>query len=148
MRALLFAIAVAVWTTAPTAPAVAEPPPPGFQVIVHRDNPLTSADRKLIADLFLKRRTTWPDHEGVRPVDLASESPVRQRFTTAVLGKTVPQVRSYWQQRIFTGRELPPLELASDQDVVKFVTNNRGAIAYVSSDAGIGEAKALQIKGP
>ncbi len=141
----LFAIAVILSTA---VPAAAEPPPPGFQVIVHRDNPLTVADRKLVSDLFLKRRTTWPDNEGARPVDLASESPIRQRFSVVLLTKTVPQIRSYWQQRIFSGRELPPLELVSEQDVVKFVTANRGAIGYVSSEANIGEAKALQIKGP
>jgi ABC-type phosphate transport system substrate-binding protein len=144
MRAFAFALVVLAYS----APLVAEgqPSPSAFKIIVDADNPMTSAERKAIADFFLKRRTTWPDNETVRPIELAADSPVRARFSAQVMGKTVVQMRSYWQQRIFTGHELPPLELASDQDVVKFVTTHRGAIGYVSAQADIGSAKVLQLK--
>jgi len=54
-------------------------------------------------------------------------------------------VRSYWQQRIFSGRGVPPPEVDSDADVVRFVLKYRGSVGYVSGRAEIGKAKVLTV---
>jgi hypothetical protein len=82
--------------------ASAEAPP--FRVIVHPDNPQTSAGRDFVADAFLRKTTDWPDGHGIRPVDLPASSPTRSRFSEAVLKRSVAAVKHYWQQIIFSGR--------------------------------------------
>jgi ABC-type phosphate transport system substrate-binding protein len=119
---------------------------PDFLVIVHPDNPSTSLSRDALTDSFLKRTTRWADGETIRPVDQRSDSAVRRRFSDSVLQRSVAAVKSYWQQRIFSGRELPPPELESDEAVVSYVMKHRGALGYVSGAAKLERAKPVQVQ--
>ncbi len=120
--------------------------PDEFRVIVSMHNPITSAPRDFVADVFLKRQSRWDDGEPVRPTDLRPESPVRRSFSERVLKRSVAAVRNYWQQRIFSGRELPPPELESEQAVVSYVATHRGAVGYVSVGARLEGVKALELR--
>lgn len=126
--------------------AAEEAPRAAFQVIVHPDNPLTVADRKLLADAFLKKVSRWPDDTPLRPVDLRPRLPARGAFSAAVLKRSTAAVKAYWQQRIFSGRGVPPPELAAEADVVSYVLANRGAVGYVSGDAPVRGAKTLRLQ--
>ena len=107
-----------------------------YLVIAHPHSATISVTRRFLAEAFLKKTTRWPDGEGIRPVDLAPDSPTRLRFTEDVLARSVGAVKSYWQQLIFAGRDLPPPELESDAAVIRYVLSNPGAVGYVSGDAG------------
>lgn len=153
LRAIVAATAFGVMALAAAGfVAVASPSPspstprPGFQVIRNPDNPIDAVDRQFLEDAFLKKKTSWPTGAVIRPVDLAPAAPVRRRFSDEVLRRPVDAIRSYWQQRIFAGRELPPPELETDADVVRFVLREPGAVGYVSSTAALNGTKVLNIK--
>lgn len=116
-----------------------------YVVVVNPANPRTTLDRKLVEDAFLKKVTTWPDGVAIHPVDLPPSSPVRRRFSEEVLARSVAIVRLYWQQRIFTGRDIPPPELDTDADVVQYVLKRDGGIGYVSAGANVGACKTVTI---
>lgn len=118
----------------------------GYQVIRNPDNPIEAVDRQFLEDAFLKKKTTWPDGAAIRPVDLAPASTARRQFSDDVLRRPVDAIRSYWQQRIFAGRELPPPEFGNDAEVVRFVLKERGAVGYVSNGAALNGAKPLTVK--
>ncbi|MEP7052521.1 MAG: hypothetical protein ABJB12_19295 [Pseudomonadota bacterium] len=118
---------------------------PGFRVIVQADNPVSELSREFLADAFLKRTTRWSNGEALRPVDQRSSSVARQRFSDSVLRRSVAAVKNYWQQRIFSGRDLPPPEVESDEAVVNFVVNHRGALGYVSAGAKLDKAKTVLV---
>jgi ABC-type phosphate transport system substrate-binding protein len=118
----------------------------GFQIIRNPDNPIDAVDRKFLEDAFLKKKTMWPGGATIHPVDLAPGAPARRQFSDEVLRRPVDAIRSYWQQRIFAGRELPPPELETDADVVRFVLRERGAVGYVSHAAALNGAKVLNVK--
>ena len=117
-----------------------------FRVIVNPESSVTAATRELIAEAFLKTNTRWPDGETIRPVDQRSDSPARKAFSDSILKRSVAAVRSYWQQRIFSGRGVPPPELDSDDAVVRYVSEHRGAVGYVSPAARTGETKVVTVK--
>ena len=119
---------------------------PAFRVIVHPSNPLRVAERELVAETFLKKTTRWPGGEQIRPVDLRPGDQVRRRFSEIVLKRSVGAVRSYWQQRIFSGRDVPPPELDSETSVVAFVAKTPGAIGYVSGGAKLSGVAELGIQ--
>ena len=119
---------------------------PDFRVIVDPQSSMTSAPREVIAGAFLKVTTRWPDGEFIRPVDQRPGAAARKAFSQNVLRRSVGAVRSYWQQRIFSGRDVPPPELESDDAVVRFVSEHRGAIGYVSPAAPTGATKIVAIK--
>jgi ABC-type phosphate transport system substrate-binding protein len=125
------ALAAAIVSLAPRSRAVAQ----DFSVIVNSDVPGTSIAPDQLAKAFERRAEWWSNRLPVDPVDLPEDSPVRVRFTQDILGKTVAQVKAYWQAQIFTGRGVPPLELPSDDAVVDYVRSHPGAVGYVSRGA-------------
>ncbi len=143
-RVLVLALALACAFAA--APFVrAEVPAPAYQVIVNSNNPVTIADRQYLEDAFLKKITMWPAGGVIRPVDLVPRSPVRHRFTEDVLRRSVEAVRVYWQQRIFSGRDLPP-ELDADEEVINYVLKYDGAVGYVSGTVTTHGCRALTVR--
>jgi ABC-type phosphate transport system substrate-binding protein len=141
--ALLLSVTLGVFVGRGTARADSAPE---FRVIVNPDNPSTGLARDFLVDVFLKRTTRWNDGETIRPVDQRPEAFARRRFSETVLERSVAAVKSYWQQRIFSGRDLPPPELDSDDAVVSYVMKHRGAVGYVSGGAKLDRAKAVQIQ--
>jgi ABC-type phosphate transport system substrate-binding protein len=131
------------WGTARRA--VAGEHPADFRVVVHKGNPMSSASRELLTDVFLKRVSQWSGGETIHPVDQRPNASVRKSFSENVLKRSVAAVRSYWQQRIFSGRDVPPPELDSDEAVVSYVGSHPGAVGYVSVGAKLGEARELTI---
>ena len=49
-------------------------------------------------------------YHPIRPVDLRPNAATRRLFSERMLRRSVAAVRSYWQQRIFSGRGVPPPE--------------------------------------
>jgi ABC-type phosphate transport system substrate-binding protein len=117
-----------------------------FRVIVDPQSANTFASREQLAEAFLKTTTRWPDGEPIRPVDQRSDSAIRRAFSEGILKRTVAAIRSYWQQRIFSGRDVPPPELDSDDAVVRYVSEHRGAVGYVSASTRTGETKVVTVK--
>jgi ABC-type phosphate transport system substrate-binding protein len=122
------------------------PPAPPYQVIVHARNGMASVDRKFLEDAFLKKITAWPSDDVIRPADLAPDSPVRRAFTHDVLNRSVEAVKGYWQQRIFSGRDVPPPEFQRDEEVVQFVLKHEGGVGYVSGTANVDGCKVLVVR--
>ena len=109
-----------------------------YRIVVNSANPVSSLSRNELARLFLKKTIAWQSGGEVRPVDLAEDSDVRQAFSKEILGKDVSAVKGYWQQLIFTGRGVPPIEKQSEAAVLAFVAAERYAIGYVSTTASLG----------
>jgi ABC-type phosphate transport system substrate-binding protein len=127
------------------SPALGGGAPPEFRVIVHPSVPGVEVSRELLANVFLKNVTRWPNDQLTRPVDQRPDTDVRRRFSESVLRRSVSAVKVYWQQRIFSGRGVPPPELDSDDAIVHYVENNPGAVGYVSGTAAIGKLKVLVV---
>jgi ABC-type phosphate transport system substrate-binding protein len=104
-------------------------------VVVNAGNPAAEIDRETLSNVFLKRAAKWPAGGRVDPVDLPLKATAREAFTRDILHKSVSAVRTYWQQQIFSGREVPPPEKASDTEVLEIVKSAPEAIGYVSASA-------------
>ncbi|MEO8845476.1 MAG: phosphate ABC transporter substrate-binding protein [Kofleriaceae bacterium] len=117
-----------------------------FKVIVNPDNPITTVDRGTLRDLYLKKTIDWSDGTSSVPVDLSTRFPSRDQFTQQVLGKTAAQLKTYWNQQIFSGKGVPPAEADSTADMIAYVLANRGAVGYLPADVDPGRAKVVQVK--
>lgn len=147
LRIAIFLVLVALVLATPRGTVSAQgAPTPAYVVIVHPSNAEATLRRAFVEDAFLKKATAWPNNEAIRPVDLSPQSPVRRRFSEEVLKRSVEAVRIYWQQIIFAGRDIPPAELDTDEEVVKYVLKHPGGIGYVSGTANTGGAKIVTVK--
>jgi hypothetical protein len=124
--------------------SLAAEPPRAYVLIAHPAIRVSKIDRKFVAEVFLRRATRWPDDTPIRPVDLGPDAPARVRFSQDILSRSVASVRSYWQQRIFSGQGLPPPELPVE-DVVSYVVSHPGAIGYVSAGTPLNGAAVLEV---
>ncbi|HEV3188846.1 MAG TPA: hypothetical protein VGY54_00040 [Polyangiaceae bacterium] len=147
MRAFTtFVLLFAVLLGSPVAGLSADVRGPSFQIIVHPSNTATGVEREFLADAFLKKVAAWPGGEALHPVDLAPSSPVRRAFSEEILHRSVAEVKGYWQQRIFSGRDVPPPELDADDDVIKYVLKYEGAVGYVSGTARINGPRVVAVR--
>jgi ABC-type phosphate transport system substrate-binding protein len=148
MRPLLaLALALALTLTAICATVSAESRSvTAYQVIVNPSNPSTVLDQSFVEDAFLKKTTHWSNDDVIRPADLVSNSAVRRKFTEDLLKRSVEAVKGYWQQRIFSGRDVPPPEFETDDDVVRYVLKYGGAIGYVSGGANLNGSKVVTVR--
>lgn len=116
-----------------------------YKVIVNNANPLTELSSNAVARLFLKESSTFPGGATATPVEPAKGSAARAAFTKTVLGRSVQSLDTYWQQQIFSGRDVPPVSQATDDEVVAYVRNNPGAIGYVSGTAATPGVKVITV---
>ena len=116
-----------------------------YKVIVNNGNAVTSLSKSEVSKYFLKSQKKWSSGTEVTPVDLKASSSVRERFSKEVHKKTIAQVRAFWQQSVFSGKDTPPRELTNDSQVIEFVKSNPGAIGYVSSGANTQGVKVITL---
>ncbi len=116
----------------------------GYKLVVNSSNPVTSMSREELSRIFLKKSTKFSDGRGASPVDLAVSAPARESFSKSVLGKPAAAVDAYWQQQIFSGRDVPPPQ-KSEAAAISFVRSNENGIAYVSSGADTAGLKVISV---
>ena len=108
--------------------------PPTFKIIVHTSNPVTALTKGQVYKFYIRKETKWENGGKVIPIDQTESSDVRKDFTKRVFDKSVQAMKNYWQQMIFSGRSLPPIELPSDNKILEYIASHQNAIGYVSSD--------------
>lgn len=116
-----------------------------YKVVVNSSNNVSSLSQKQVSDFFLKKTSQWPNGTTIMPVDLNSNVSTRVAFSKGIHGKSVAQIRAYWQQAVFAGKGTPPTELQTDAKVIDYVRRNSGAIGYVSRNANTSGVKVLNI---
>jgi len=119
-----------------------------FVVIVHPDNSVAGLTRSELSSIFLQERGQWADGTAVEPVDQAGSSELREAFSLEIHNRAAANIRSYWQQQIFSGGKVPPVEVEGDSQVIELVSQRRGAIGYVSAAAELTGVKAVGVIAP
>jgi hypothetical protein len=83
-----------------------------------------------LRELYLRRTRLWPNGVRARPINLPPDSPLRERFSRLVLGRSTQDLASYWSARYFEGIT-PPMVLPSPAAVRAYLAVEPAAIAYV-----------------
>jgi ABC-type phosphate transport system substrate-binding protein len=131
---LLLVVVMGV-TAADVRPPLAELP---FHVIVNESNPIATITRAELSAIYLKRTRSWSGGKAIAPVGQPAKSRLREQFSRHIHGKSVAYVTRYWQRLIFSGRGIPPAEVANSAAVLEFVRKNAGAVGYVERDTILG----------
>lgn len=113
----------------------------GVVVIVNPSN-ADAIDQKSIENIFRKTKT-FPGGAQAVPVNLDSAMPLRETFDTKVLGKSSSQLKSYWSQKVFTGKGTPPKEVTSGAEMIKLVASNPNIIGYIDSSEANDSVKVI-----
>lgn len=112
-----------------------QPPAPaadGIAVIVAADSVPIKLNRRLLRDLYLKKLLIDAHGQTFVPVNLPPENPLRRSLTGTLFSRNAQQLQDYWNQQYFQGVS-PPYVLRSEEAVLQFVAETRGAIGYVAA---------------
>ena len=101
-------------------------------VNVNNDSELSKSDIKKI---YLAKKRTFPNSSPVVMLDQPSGSKIKKEFGKELLGKDQRRLKAYWSRLIFTGKATPPEEMASDEEIKKFVALNPDAIGYIDAQS-------------
>jgi ABC-type phosphate transport system substrate-binding protein len=99
--------------------------------VVSSRSSVTILNANQVADIFLGKSSRFPDGTVAVPIDLAEDSPLRERFYSQFTGKSPAQLKAHWSKIIFTGRGQPPRQVPSSAEAKKMVAENPNAIAYI-----------------
>ncbi len=106
----------------------------------------TSAlSRKDVRNIFLGQRTTWDNRDKIT-FALQKESPVHKIFLKKFVNKTPSQFAAFWKKQIFTGKGSSPQSLNNDKEMIKFISETKGSIGYVSDEADLKNVNPIGIK--
>jgi len=102
-----------------------------LRVIVNSQVSSEALKSDFIMNVFLGKTTKWSDGSKIVPVVLAKGETSRN-FLHRFVKKTPEQFSTFWKKQIFTGKGTPPKEFESEDDLIKFVAENNGAIGFVT----------------
>ena len=118
----------------------------GEIVIITNENVAVSTlDPKEVKQIFMGSKTTWDNGDKIIFVIQDKES-ISDPFLKTYTKKSVSQYKNYWKQQVFTGKGKAPQSFASEEEIVKFVSQTPGAIGYVSSGADKGNTKSITVQ--
>jgi TonB family protein len=123
--------------------------PPGalaaeIKIIANASIKADSFSAAALKRIYLEEENSLDDGTHVEPV-IQKDGRVHQNFLQEYLGKSDDDLQTYYRTLVFTGKGSMPKELASDAEVVAYVTRTRGAIGYVDAEIDIGGARIITI---
>ena len=99
--------------------------------VVSSKSPITSLSKSQVIDIFLGKRTRFPDGTSAVPIDQAEGSEARDEFYSRFAAMSAAQLKAFWSKIIFTGRGQPPTAVGTGLDAKKLVVANPNAIGYI-----------------
>ncbi|MDP3087872.1 MAG: hypothetical protein Q8M99_06795 [Methylotenera sp.] len=82
--------------------------------------------------IYWRKQLYWPKGLRIKPVNLSAEHPLRIQFSEIVLGSVPKTQIDYWNGQYFNG-VLPPYSVNSEEAVLRYVTQTKGAVGYLDA---------------
>ena len=103
------------------------------EVIVIGHSDMSELSTKTITRIFTGK-TIEIDGSSITPINYHEGNPVRDKFLIKFLNKNEDKYSAYWTVRRFIGKGTPPKELASTTEIIDYVGQNPGAVAYIDNN--------------
>lgn len=120
-------------------PAVSEP-----KILVNSNVRLETLDSAYLNQIFAAQVRKWPSGQAIQVFTLPSSNNLHREFAIERLRIQPHQLDRIWNRMLFTGTGKPPTVVNSEDDMLKMIQSNAGAIGYVSSDYPADGVKLLE----
>ena len=108
----------------------------GGVIIVHTSNPSATLSPGQVKLLYTRKvKRLWPNNKPIKPAGYKGKLPIQTGFYARVLSMEEAEVQQYFKQRQFANSESMPSEVANESEMINYVSENEGAIGYVSATA-------------
>ena len=100
-------------------------------VVVMRAQTAESLSHEAVTNIFMGRFRALPSGNPAQPIDQPRDTPLRAQFYQRLVNKDQAAVNAYWSRLHFSGKATPPLQTASEDEVIRQVLRQPGGIAYI-----------------
>lgn len=97
-----------------------------------------------LKEIFLQNKNSIGSAH-VTPV-LHKGGPAEDEFCQKYVGKPDATLQTYYRSLIFTGKAVMPKAFATDEEVIEYVSKNKGAVGFVSASAKVDGVVVLHVK--
>lgn len=97
-------------------------------------NPTSGIERlthEEVVNIYLGRYRLLPSGSSADPIDLAPDSPLRERFYRHLVNKNLAEINAYWARLVFSGKTRPPRIIDDSDAALRHVAAHPAALAYV-----------------
>ncbi len=108
---------------------------PGQFVLIGNTTGVSDLKWKQVRSIFKGERSFWQNGSSVVLVLPASNLPVADDIAKQVYGSDVAGMQKFWLALVFQGRGKPPIFISSEEEIIRFVSQNPGAVALISATA-------------
>lgn len=117
------------------------------EVIVHSNVSSDTVSRQYLLSVFSMQTRIWPDGQPVRVYILPPHQPEHRAFVKSELKLFPYQLVKIWDRSVFSGSGQSPMIVDSEEEMLRKVSENEGAIGYLLKGIEGGDnVKILQIK--
>jgi ABC-type phosphate transport system substrate-binding protein len=108
-----------------------------ISIIVHPDNPYDKLTPSTIRIFWLRSgKKRWDKiNVAIKPIDRKGKSPQRDKFLSTLIEMKSDQVETYFSAKQYQFAEQPPAKFVTDAEIIQYVSDEPGAIGFVSSAA-------------
>lgn len=89
--------------------------------------------RQKLIDIYLLNKQYWEDGSKIVLYDIKGDRSIKDKFYST-LGMSRQQIQKTWLKKQFSGQADPPKTFRTQEEIIKYVANTPGAIAYISLD--------------
>ncbi len=116
-----------------------------FVLVVNNDNPVAGISRQDAKNIFLGKKSTWPDGRSI-VFFIQENDALTDAFVRDTVNKSAQQFSTYWKKALFTGTGTPPQVLDGDSAMKSVIAGNRDAIGYITPSQVDATVKPIDIR--
>jgi len=113
-------------------------------IITNKSVPVDQLNQEEVKNIFIGKITRWDDSQKVKFVIL-SNSKVHIGFLKKFVKRTPEQYSRHWKKQIFTGKGNKPRSFKTQESLIDYVANTKGAIGYVSQGVISDRIKVIRV---
>jgi ABC-type phosphate transport system substrate-binding protein len=132
-----------LWSHFGATAAANSSPTAAVIVVADENSKIASLTQSEVEAIFLQKRVSGPSEQPFGPVFLPDDSAATKIFSERVIGKSVKQLRAYWNLKVLTGRLKPPVIIDTKEDLVSHLKRNPGSLGYLSETSAPAGLKIL-----
>ncbi|MHB1173928.1 MAG: type 2 periplasmic-binding domain-containing protein [Sulfuriferula sp.] len=100
-------------------------------IIVNPSVTIASVSQNAVRSMFAMKLLQWPDGQPVRVFVLPDDNPLHRAFCKEVLDVYPYQLRQTWDRLVYSGTGQAPIEVNSEEEMLKSVAHTPGALGYL-----------------
>lgn len=117
-------------------------------IIVNPSVTVSSASQNAVRSMFAMKLLQWPDGQPVRVFVLPDDNSLHKAFCKEVLDVYPYQLRQTWDRLVYSGTGQAPIEVGSEEEMLKSVANTPGALGYLKKTKPGERIRTLSVGNP